>query len=182
MTHTNPKIWAAGSKGEYHWLTTGQDDLGTLITRCPQIFLGRYLAVTSLDSGPLDLNEEEIASGWQRRGDIAYSPRIESVEKLRYGVCAGYDEWYVSESPLDLGQIIAGNIFEARLGPGRVQAFVNFIGFGFHDPEMDSPVQLFWAQLEWIHPMCYVGDGSLLNFVCRDKEQFSTVLNALPES
>lgn len=182
MVDTNPKIWAAGSKGKYQWLTTGQHDLGTLIERCPHIFLGRYVAVTSFDSGPLDLNEDEIASGWQRRGDIAYSPRIESVEELRFGFCAGFDEWYVSEFSLDLGRLFAGNIFEAGLDTGQVAAFVNFSGFSFHVPEMDTLASLFWTQIEWIRPMCYVADGDLLNFVCRDNELFSAVLSALHES
>src|SRR5580704_14451362 len=94
-----------GSRGAYLWLTTDDNDLPTLLQRCPQALLGKYIAVTSIDSGYLELNDEEKLAGWQSRKLIAYSPEIKSLEKLRCGFCAGFDEWYVSESPFDLGQL-----------------------------------------------------------------------------
>jgi hypothetical protein len=71
-----------GSRGRYFWLTSADHDLDYLLTSCPQIFLGRYLTVTSFDSGSLVPNEDEVVAGWECRGGIAYSPKIESVEKL----------------------------------------------------------------------------------------------------
>jgi hypothetical protein len=72
-----------GSRGRYSWLTSADHDLDYLLMSCPQIVLGRYLAVTSFDSGSLVSNEDEVIAGWESRGGIAYSPKIESVEKLR---------------------------------------------------------------------------------------------------
>lgn len=71
-------IWATGSHGEYRWLTTDKHDLDTLLRVCPQAVLGKRIAVTSLDSGPLRLNADEVSAGWLTRNDVAYSPRIES--------------------------------------------------------------------------------------------------------
>ena len=180
MANTNPLIWATGSHGSYQWVTTDQHDLDTLLELCPQALLGKYIAVTSLDSGPLRLNETEISSGWQTRNDIAYSPRIESVEKLAHGECGGFDEWYVFKAPADLGRVSQGNIVEAPLQPGLVAVFVNFGGFAFHAPGGMQPlVELFWTQLEWIQPESYIADGNLLNFVSRDESLFEAVHQAL---
>jgi len=93
--------------------------MGNLLRLCPELVLHRYLAVTSYDSGIRRLTAEECDSGWQSRGDIVYSPLIESIDRLlcqRDGPdCPCYDEWYVFDTPRDLGQIVHGNIFEFNL-------------------------------------------------------------------
>jgi hypothetical protein len=178
-----PKLpLTTGSHGTYQWLTTGQHDLDTLLRLCPQALLKKYVAITSLDSGPLILNDKEISAGWESRESIAYSPRVPSVEKLPHGECGGFDEWYVFETPADLGRLAQGNLFEAPLQRGLVAVFVNFGGFGFHSPTMKDLADLFWTQLEWIQPESYLADGDLLNFVSRDEDLFTTVRQALSDS
>ena len=173
---------ATGSHGAYLWVTTAQHDLGSLLQRCPHVFLGKYIAVTSLDSGPLTLTDEEKRTGWQSRNQIAYSPQIQSVEGLPYGECAGFDEWYVFQSPFDLGQLWDGNVFEAPLTDGHVSTFVNFLGFAPHNPEVGDLVSLFWKQLDWIQPESYIADGNaFLTFVTCDKDLFATVCQALKD-
>jgi hypothetical protein len=58
------------------------------------------------------------------RAGIAYSPKLESVEKLPHDL---YDEWYVFKSPTDLGSRFEGNVFEtsiqrAKLRPSSILA------------------------------------------------------------
>ena len=53
----------AGSHGAYQWLTTTGHDFDSLLTLCPAPVLGKYVAVTSFDSGSLSLNDEEKAAG-----------------------------------------------------------------------------------------------------------------------
>ena len=175
-----------GSHGPYRWLTAGQHDLDTLLQRCPQALLGKYIAVTSLDSGPMALTSEEERAGWQSRNEIAYSPKIQSVrdcrtERLPGGECGGFNEWYVFDSRFDLGQLWHGNVFEAPMTPGHVSTFVNFSSFVLHNPEMSDLVSLFWKQLDWIQPESYIADGVLLTFVSRDEQLFATVHNALSD-
>ena len=76
-----------GSRGAYRWLTTGQYDLDTLLQRCPQAVVGKYVAVTSLDSGPMALTDAEKRDGWRSRNEIAYSPQIQSAENVRTEDC-----------------------------------------------------------------------------------------------
>jgi hypothetical protein len=80
-----------GSHEGYDWLVS-TDTLSDVLQVCPDVVLGKYIAVTSFDSGPLVLNDEEKATGWQTNNGIAYSPRIVRIEMLS---CDQYDEWYV---------------------------------------------------------------------------------------
>jgi len=170
-----------GTHGEYQWLTTGEHDLDTLLRACPQAFLGKWIAVTSLDSGPLVLNADEKSSGWKSRNGIAYSPEVWSPhESLPHGECGGFDEWYVFENPTDLGAVVHGNVFEGSLAVGQVRVFVNFGTFGLH--AVNDLVERFWDQLPLIRPESYVADGDYLNFVSRNKDIFGMVCTALAES
>lgn len=113
-----------GVHGEYEWLVT-EHHLDDLLQFCPQVVLGKYVTITSIDSGPYFPTPEEIAVGWERRNSIAYSPRVEKVETLPR---EGWDEWYVFEERVDLGGMAArdSNPFEASLSPGEIYAFVNY--------------------------------------------------------
>jgi hypothetical protein len=187
MAHFQPAT-VTGSNGAYRWLATGQHELDTLRRRCPQALVGKYVAVTSLDSGPMVLTDEERRAGWRSRNEIAYSPQIQSVEDCRTerlpgGECAGFNEWYVFDSPFDLGELRHDNVFEAAMMPGQVYAFVNFAsGFALHDPEMTDIASLFWKQLDWIQPESYIADSDeLLTFASRNEGLFVAVRNALSE-
>lgn len=176
-----------GSHGAYRWLTTGQHELDTLRRQCPQALVGKYVAVTSLDSGPMVLTDEEKNSGWSSRNEIAYSPQIQSakdcrIERLPGGECAAFNEWYVFDSPCNLGGLWHGNnVFEAPIAPGLVFTFVNFAdGFALHNPEMANLVSLFWKQLDWIQPESYIACADVfLTFVSRNEDIFVAVRDAL---
>ncbi len=168
-----------GTHGAYRWLITSEHDLDDLLTLCPTVVLGRYLAVTSFDSGALTLDDAEKLAGWEARGDIAYSASVPSVEKLP--ARGGYDEWYVFGARVDLGRLGKGDVFEAPLLPGQVEVFVNFSdGFDLRRIDADDLADLFWRQLEWIRPESYIADGgSFMTFVTRDESLFAAVQRAL---
>jgi len=71
-----------GSNGRYRWLADERNGIGRLIERCPEALLGRYLVVACFDSGPLRPNAQETAAGWSSDGQLAYSPRLESLSLL----------------------------------------------------------------------------------------------------
>ena len=175
-----------GSRGPYRWFVTKHDDLPTLIESCPQALASKYVAVTSLDSGPKFLTDEEQNLGWNSRNDIAYSPQITLLEDghlkgVWAGQCGGYDEWYVFESPHDLGTLCNGNVFESDLPAGKIWTFVNYSdGFALHNP--DTLTDLFWKQLERIQPESFIADGgSFMTFVTREASIFAATCNALKE-
>lgn len=132
--------------------------------------------MTSLDSGTRRLSEEETAAGWQLRGDVAYSPLVNSVDTLRYqrdGLdFPGYDEWYVFETPRDLGRIFHGNYFEFKPGCGDILVFVNTPAFVLHDsqPYLPGILDIFWNQIKMIDPQTFIADErDFLTFVTKRK-------------
>ena len=48
----SPESLANGSHGDYKWLVS-QFELDDILRLCPAIVLGKYLAITSIDSGQL---------------------------------------------------------------------------------------------------------------------------------
>ena len=103
---------------------------------CPDTFVGRYLAVTSIDSGSPWLTDSQREAGWELRSGMAYSQRISSVNELFYqndgNDCPGYDEWYMfNKPPTDLSEVLSGNPFEEdnKPRPGRLLVFVNWFAF-----------------------------------------------------
>lgn len=89
-------------------LVTDDEDFDLLETR-PEIVLGKFVAVTSNDSGPLLPNDAEHAACWQSRNQIVYSPRVQTIDSFPR---EGGDEWYIFDDPTDLGTSHLGeNIF-----------------------------------------------------------------------
>jgi hypothetical protein len=176
-----PVHFVTGTQGSYHWLSISGHSIDDLLRVSPATVLGKYLAVTSCDSGPLPLTEEQKSCGWVYRGGIAYSPRVESLDMVP--VHDIYDEWYVFKAPADLGAIRNGNIFEFPVSPEHLEVFVNF-GFVMDAPEMRDLVSRFWQQLEWIRPEAYIAesDCGFLTLVTGDSGLFAAVCNAFTDS
>jgi hypothetical protein len=163
-----------GSQGLYEWLVTDQQ-FG-LLQICPEIVLGQYVAITSIDSGAFVPTEEEMVAGWQSRGRIAYSPQVRSVEEIP---SAGWDEWYIFDTPVDLGvSHLAENVFEVPQEQGHLSVFVNY-AFALHPPERASLATLFWPQIARIRPESYVADNDYLTFVTMNKRLFAALRYAL---
>jgi hypothetical protein len=185
------RVIRRGVQDDYHWLTAAGDVyIGTLLSICPEIVLGRFVAVTSYDSGFLRLSDRDAAAGWTTRDKIAYSPRITSVDVLSYQCdgtdSPGYDEWYVFSEESRLPPVFEGDRFKFKPDGSQILIFVNTSAFSLHDPEPPSPDTLdrFWTQLKSIGPVAFIADGGdCLTVVSRDKALLDIVsdrLNALP--
>jgi hypothetical protein len=169
-----------GTYGDYEWLVA-EHYLEELLKFCPDTVLGKYVAVTSFDSGQFHPTAEEIAAGWETRNGIAYSPRIENIQSLYRG---GWDEWFVFDNPADLGGMApqASNPFTAPLVRGGVHAFVNLnFNLGLHtDKGANGIAPYFWKQFSWIRPQNYIAESDyFLTFISANKELFARVRDAL---
>jgi hypothetical protein len=166
-----------GVHGAYEWLAT-EHYLDDLLRLCPEIVLGKYIAVTSVDSGPYYPTDQEKVAGWERRNGIAYSPKVEDVGTLPR---QGWDEWYVFENRVDLGGMAArdSNVFEASLSQGEVYAFVNY-NFGLHLPNLQDVAPYFWKQFDWIRPQTYIAESDyFLMIISADRKAFAVAREAL---
>ena len=150
-----------GERNGFFWLVSTRHTLGDVVAACPELFVGRSVAVTSFDSGPLALTPEERDSGWQQRGDVAIAPRTLAPSNIPFD--DSFDEWYVFD-----GQVPDFGSFEL---------FVNLSGFS---PEASSPQARFWDQLQRLQPSCYVAYGDLLTIVTKSEDERNRVWDALP--
>jgi hypothetical protein len=166
---------SVGSHGIYEWLVTDHDI--DLLHICPEIVIGKYVAITAIDSGVFIPTQDETTSGWESRGNIAYSPKVAHIESLPR---EGYDEWYIFADPFDLGTSrLAENVFEVPIEPGHLDVFVNYGSFALGGPEEKALSDLFWQQIEWIRPESYIADGHLLNLVTTNKIVFTKIRDAV---
>ncbi len=62
---------STGIHGEYRWLTSTEDYDGTILRLCPEVVVGKFVAITSVDGGIVRLPESEVAGGWRSRSDVA---------------------------------------------------------------------------------------------------------------
>jgi len=163
-----------GLEANYEWLVTDQQV--DLLQLCPEVAIGKYIAITSIDSGALVPSANEAAAGWQARGKIAYSPKIMNVEDVPR---EGWDEWYIFDRPADLGTSHLGeNIFEAPQAQGHLNVFVNYC-LALHRSETKELATLFWQQIARIRPESYVAENDYLNFVSANKALFTSVHSAI---
>jgi hypothetical protein len=95
-----------GSQGLYEWLVTDQQF--DLLQLCPDVVLGKYIAITSIDSSQFVPTDEERATGWETRGKVGYSPKVQNIKGLPR---EGWDEWYIFDNPTDLAQGIFKRMF-----------------------------------------------------------------------
>ena len=176
MTWTQLTGSVFGVHGSYEWLVT-EHALEDVLSICPELVVGRYLAITAADSGQLVPDSQQVATGWKSSGQIAYTPKITSLNVLHP---EGWDEWYVFENETNLGQIAEKtNVFETPIKQGEMWRFVNF-NLGLHRAEMDSLAKLFWEQIETIHPQTYISDSDYyLTIVSGVKPLFAAARNAI---
>jgi len=155
----------SGRQGEYYWLDAIGSGIHDALKICPEIVLGKYLVVTSFDSGPLRLADSEFESGWLQHGELAINPRVKSVKDIPYDE---YDEWY---------------IFTCTPFLEEFKVFVNYGGFSLRDPRhwldeadptwdltrirydiehQQSLQEVFWMQLELKGAETYLASGDRL--------------------
>jgi len=173
-----------GIQGRYQWLEADQN-LREFLSICPTAILGKYIAITAVDSGSFFPSEEDRSLGWTTDGGIAYSPRIDSVSKLPSKCCCRdcgpFDEWYIFKTqPTPLGLICHANVFQTSIAAPDVFQFFNFGGFQLSDPKMKDITDPFWEQIRWVRPESYLADGNrCLVFVSSDQELFGSIREVL---
>jgi len=168
-----------GKQGNYYWVESASFDLHDALEAVPDVVLGRCVAVASFDSGTLIPTTTESELGWIYSHNVTYIPKVSDVRTLPFD---HYDEWYILETPRDLGS---------------VDRFVNFSGFGVSDPderigERDETwdvmgwrvyataererQMLFWAQMTEISPMTCVLNGDLFVLATKDQALFERIV------
>ena len=167
-----------GKHGKYFWLERSIETravdlpLIRLTKDCPDVIFNKHVVITSLDSGPLGLNDQQINAGWERLGRFAISPRISNAGDVPF---QWFDEWYIFN--------------DAVPALADIEVFVNRGTFSLGEPNptietmyvgSDSSVRAamvaavepwrekFWTQLGQLDAESYVANGNCFTFVTRD--------------
>ena len=147
-----------GERGEWTWIVS-RAPMGELLDLVIAEHIGARLWICTFDSGTITPNAEEKAAGWTVVDGAMVSPSIQPGLDVP---CEQYDEWYIFE--------------DARSRIQHLERFVNYGGFNLADPkkmegsfdpswergtlEYLYPLQArFWAQLELLRPISYIGCG-----------------------
>lgn len=173
MTAQAEPKWLGSEEG-YEWLVA-TCSLGDLLRVCPEIAIGRFVAVTAFDSGRLVLTEEQKASGWDSRFGIAYSPKVADPKVVPHDSCCCYNEWYLFDERTEIGRIAEqdSSVFEPRQREDTIFQFVNY-HLGLHCEEQRALAELFWKQIRRIQPEIYVADcQDFVTVVSDNKELFA---------
>ncbi len=146
-----------GKNKNYYWVEWQERDkfLRTLLSKFPQIVIGKYLVNTSFDSGSLMLSDEEIAQGWYKHKDLTISPAINDIKSIPYDQ---FDEWYVFDSPQNFD---------------NYEVFVNYGGFSLQDNAFAEFQERFWWQLEYLNSESFLAEGDNLICVTKDVNLFN---------
>lgn len=172
-----------GKNGKWNWLTSKAACLADVVERCPQLVIDRFVLITSLDSGLVQLDEAKLKAGWKpmckRRRNfdwshdvwedpLALSPRIADPKILPTDM---YDEWYVfcTEPQIDTIEVFVNWGFSPTFGHIGPQEL------GTHG-ELEEH---FWDQLAVINPRAYIADNLELSFVTSDDPLFEQVMIAV---
>ncbi|VBB17106.1 hypothetical protein [Burkholderia stabilis] len=154
-------VMRTGERAGYRiveWADGTDGDLQSLVLRCPELVVGRHVAIASCDSGPYTPTVEELAAGWSRIGNLAVSPLVETTSQLPM---PGFDEWYVYDRP---------DSFEPHAN------FVNRLGFSPLNVD-DAYTDAFWRQVVKLAPLHVLGAGTPgLFLVTRDPALFQAAL------
>lgn len=169
---------ADGTRGGYQWLWSKNGMLRGLIERVPDLVTGKVVAVTSFDSGPLQLTDPDLATGWRSEGGVAYSPPLEDASTLPL---AGWDECYV---------------LDALKALPTVEVFVNYGDFNPNPDRQIEPqgpgwdrlgaeealrhslerTERFWAQLVGLDATSYLAENDAMICVTKDVAAFDRAL------
>ncbi len=148
LTGTRSGYWVI--QWSYDW----DPSLTDLLDKVPELVQDKYVAIASCDSGPYKPTVEEMASGWELRGNTAISPKSIAVRDLPM---PGFDEWYV---------------YEQKPPSYPSQSFVNTFGFSPLTSN-EQELEKFWSQVEATQPLHVVGVGTPTMFlVTRDEKIF----------
>jgi hypothetical protein len=161
----------AGRRGAYQWIVWNSQFLGELVSTVPQIAVGKFVIITSFDSGPFVPPEDMTNRGWVLKSGLAYSPQIDRAEDLPHD---RYDEWYIYPS-------------HKEIDPPEI--FINYGAFRLRyyaaDIELHGLLERFWLQMERLQPESYLAEGDSLIFATRDAGLYEQALGwkfRLPEN
>lgn len=172
-----------GAHGRYRWIEqiTNECLAFGLLQRWPHIVVGRCVAVTMYDCGPIKPHAEDAARGWSGVNGILVIPRVDNPRDIP-GSGEG-DQVFVFDSPP--AQSVAGEFM--NYGDFTLESAEDHLAA--MDPTWDRIAQQwmfderltalqeeFWTIMEQQSARAFIGDGvGRFLFVTDDESTYSEV-------
>jgi hypothetical protein len=156
--------------GSFWWLQGKKYHMKDLLRAVPEIVVGQYVVITSLDGSPPFLEEYEKKAGWAVQDEIAYGPRVSRVNDIPED---DWGEWYVLREQRKLEKM---EVFANRCGftledPGKILAELQSTWDSkaamAQAEVLGSLQERFWEQLSRTGADSYLANGD--NFICVTK-------------
>jgi hypothetical protein len=167
-----------GQHGKYRWLERSIETqavdrpLIRLTKHCSEVLLNKHVVVTSLDSGPLHLNDQRVNAGWKRLGRLAISPRISNASDVPF---IWFDEWYIFDDAVPTFSDIEVFVNRGTFSLGEPNPTIDTMYIGSDSNVRAAMVaavvpwrEKFWTQLEQLNAESYLANGNCFTFVTRD--------------
>jgi len=172
----------SGKTKDFWWIQDSGLRLTDVVSKFPELFTDKFVAITSFDSGSLEPSEIELSWGWYSKRGVFYTPGIQNPRTLPHDT---HDEWYIFDSPKEF------------CPPRR---FVNYGNFMLRDPDYQlenvdptwdkvgirTQIEFqramqdeFWAFISEINPRAFIMDGELFAFGSRHESDFLNVSDLL---
>lgn len=155
-----------GSQGQYSWIEFewNAEELPTLIKEFPQLLVGRYVAITSHDSGPMPLDDHDLGRGWSVSNGVAVSPRIRNSEDIPH--TCGWDEWWTFvDEPAEITPMeafINNSAFTLVDPPIRNEGLEDEAALQYLSRQQRRWQDAFWSQIARVGAEAYLADGERL--------------------
>jgi hypothetical protein len=172
---------STGKQGEYYWLELPNLFFNDVLRVCPEFVEGKYLVVTSFDSGPLTLTDEEFKRGWLQHDELAINPSVESVYDIPYNE---YDEWFVfSKAPRleEFKVFVNYYLFSLRIAEYLItEAPMTWVLEDRTDQaeRIKALQELFWLQLELKEAETYFSAGDRFILATRRQDLYKKVIES----
>jgi hypothetical protein len=179
------EVMYTGTQGKYFWLEDVTLSFNGLLELCPEFVLGKYLVITSFDSGPLRLNDKDFNRGWLQHNELAINPSIESVQDIPYDE---YDEWYIfSKIPLleEFKVFVNYSMFSLR-DPEYLliggEATGDIVGRRYEAERIKEMQESFWLQLKLKEAETYISVGDRLILATQRQILYEKLIESVSEA
>ena len=175
----------SGKQGDYYWLEAASASMIDALRYCSDLVLGKYLVITSFDSGPLRLTTEEFERGWMQHDDLAINPSVKSVSDIPF---EQYDEWYIflNTPLLEEFKVFVSDLPLTLRDPetflSEADPTWDLVGIKQYMEQVRELQELFWLQLELKAVETYIAEGDRLILATKIREPFERLREFLSRS
>lgn len=171
--------------GKYYWLITKDFSISSLVEKCPEILIGKFLVIKAdydYDSDLTNRISEEMKTKWRAYENMIFSPRLTSLDELSYGIL---EDWYVFTKPQ-----YSFNIDSLASVPGfslRNPTYLleeadptwDLVLIKDHISHIQKYQEYFWSAIVRYSPESYISYGDNFIYLTKNKKLFEVVKNVI---